>query len=261
MDTIHRQSYLLYQSIADIAEMQGNYALSNKNLRIAYELHNQSIRERLDTQIAELEKRYDLTEAENAILRARQQNLTIIIGALVLVIILIFVLMYARKVRREVQMKLMQTEHKMQQQEFQAKILREEAGKRKWLLELYSYISNRLTFLQEEFETLTQRYVSSHPKVHKDMQQILKKTDTDLRDITKTLSVDDEMFYAYTNLRDEEGALNPTEKMMLMLLACDADNRELATFMNTSIESIRVRKSQLKKKMQEKSMDTAVFHE
>ncbi|NLI99693.1 MAG: hypothetical protein GX371_00875 [Bacteroidales bacterium] len=169
--------------------------------------------------------------------------------------------MYSRKVRRTTQLKLLQAEHTMQQQALQAKIMREEAGKRKWLLELYSYISNRLTFLQQEFEILTQRYVSSHPKVYRDMQLILKKTDTDLRDITKTLSVDDETFYAYTNLRDEEGILNPTEKMMLMLLACDADNRQLATFMNTSIESVRVRKSQLKKKMQEKAIDTAVFQD
>src|SRR5690554_3507565 len=42
-DTTHRQSYLFYQGVADIAELQGNYFLSNKNLRIAYELHNQSI--------------------------------------------------------------------------------------------------------------------------------------------------------------------------------------------------------------------------
>ncbi len=253
--------YLFYRNIAIIAEKQGDFALSNKYLRSSLEIHNQSIRERLDMQIAELEKKYDLTEAENVILRTRQQNLSIIIGALILVIVLIFVLMYARKARRKAQLKLIQAEHTMQQQELQAKILREEAAKRKWLLELYSYISNRLTFLQGEFETLTRRYVSSYPKVYREMEQILKKTDAELRDITKTLSIDEETFRAYTNLHDEEGVLNSTEKMMLMLLACDADNRQLATFMNTSIESIRVRKSQLKKKMQEKAIDTAVFNE
>lgn len=255
------QSYLFYQNVANIAEKQGNYALSNKYLRSTVELHNQSISERLDTQIAELEKKYDLTEAENVILRTRQQNLTVIIVALLLFIILIFILMYLWKVRRVSKMKLMQAEYKMQQQELQAKILKEEAGKRKWLLQLYSFISNRLTFLQEEFETLTQRYVSSHPKVYREMHEILKKTDTDLRDITKTLSFDDETFHAYTNLHDNEGVLNPTEKMMLMLLACDADNRQLATFMNTSVDSIRVRKSQLKKKMQENELDLTVFGE
>lgn len=254
-------NYMFYQNIANIAEKQGDFAVASKYLKSSIELYNQSIRERLDMQIAELEKRYDLTEAENVILRTRQQNLSIIIGALILVIVLIFVLMYARKARRKAQLKLIQAEHTMQQQELQARILREEAAKRKWLLELYSYISNRLTFLQGEFETLTRRYVSSYPKVYREMEQILKKTDAELRDITKTLSIDEETFRAYTNLHDEEGVLNPTEKMMLMLLACDADNRQLATFMNTSIESIRVRKSQLKKKMQEKAMDTAVFNE
>jgi hypothetical protein len=44
-----------------------------------------------------------------------------------------------------------------------------------------------------------------------------------------------------------------------MLLSCDADNRQLATFMNTTIESIRVRKSQLKRKMIENNIDISLF--
>mgnify|MGYP000965349518 FL=1 len=169
--------------------------------------------------------------------------------------------MYALKVRRATKLKLIQAEHKMEQQDLQAKILREEAAKRKWLLQLYSHISGRLSFLQGEFETLTQRYISSHPKVYHDMEQILKNTDTDLKDITKMLATDNETFYAYTRLNDEEGIFNPTERMLLILLACDADNRQLATFMNTNLESIRVRKSQLKRKMQIKNMDTSLFYE
>lgn len=261
VDTSFVQNYLYYQNVANIAEKQDDYILANNYRKQASELYMKSVRDRLDTQISELEKRYDLSEAENEVLRARQQNLRIVIGALVLVIVLIFIVMYAFKVRRSAKLKLMQAEYKMQQQELQAKILREEAGKRKWLLQLYSHISGRLAFLQGEFETLTQRYISSHPKVYREMETILKNTDTDLRDITKAIATDDEAFYAYTHLKDEEGVLNTTEKMLLMLLACDADNRQLATFMNTSLESIRVRKSQLKKKMQGKNMDTTLFHD
>ncbi|MEA4916243.1 hypothetical protein [Proteiniphilum sp.] len=260
-DQSFMQNYLYYHNVANIAEKQGDFELSNKYLKSAFELHNQSISDRLDTQIAELEKRYDLTEAENEVLRARQQNLRIVIATLILVIVLVFILMYAWKVRRTAKLKLLQAEYTMQQQELQAKILREEAGKRKWLLQLYSHISGRLAFLQGEFEALTQRYISSHPKVYRDMEQILKNTNTDLKDITKVIATDDETFFAYTQLKDEEGIFNATEKMLLMLLACDADNRQLATFMNTSLESIRVRKSQLKRKMQEKNLDTNLFHE
>ncbi len=260
-DTSFMQNYLYYQNVANIAEKQEDLILSNKYLRNAFEMYNQSVRDRVDTRIVELERIYDLTEAENEALRAKQQNLRIIIGMLILTMVLVFILMYARKVRRTAKLKLLQAEYKMQRQELQAKILKEEAGKRKWLLQLYSHISGRLTFLQGEFETLTQRYISSNPKVYREMEAILKNTNTDLRDITKTIATDDETFYAYTRLKDDEGVFNKTEKMMLMLLACNADNRQLATFMNTSLESIRVRKSQLKKKMQAKNMDTTLFHD
>jgi len=139
--------------------------------------------------------------------------------------------------------------------------MKEEAGKRKWLLQLYSHISDRLTSLHEEVETLSQKYISANPKVYKELERIIKTTDTDLRDIAKTLATDNPTFYAYTHLEDKEGILNNNEKLLLMLLACDADNRQLATFMNTSVDSIRVRKSQLKKKMLEKGLDTALFGE
>ena len=149
----------------------------------------------------------------------------------------------------------------MKQQEYQANILKEEAGKRKWLLELYSNISDRLTFLHGEVGALSQKYITSNPKVFKELEKIIKSTDTDLRDITKTLATDNETFYAYTHLDDKDGILNTNERMLLMLLACDADNRQLATFMNTTVESIRVRKSQLKRKMLEKGLNLDIFKE
>ena len=258
-DESYRQNHLYFQNIANIAEKQKNFALANDYRKKAIEFYKNSVNDRLDTQIAELEKKYDLTEAENEALRVREQNSRLVISALSLVIILIIILMSALRVRRKSQFKLLQAEHKMEQQELQANIMREEAGKRKWLLQLYSNISDRLTFLHNEFEQLTQRYISSQPKVYKEMQHILKNTDTDLRDLARTLAPDNATFYAYTRLKGDADMFNPNEKMLLMLLACNADNRQLATFMNTTVESIRVRKSQLKKKMTEKRLDTSLF--
>jgi hypothetical protein len=260
-DSTYRQNHLYYQNVANIAEKQLNFELANSYRKKAAEFYKNSVDDRLNTQIAELEKKYDLTAAENEILRTRQQNLIIIIGALILMIVLIMILMYARSVRRMSKLKLLEAENRMKQQEFQANIMKEEAGKRKWLLQLYSHISGRLTSLHEEVDTLSQKYISANPKVYKELEKIIKTTDTDLRDITKTLATDDETFYAYTHLDDKEGIFNTNEKMLLMLLACDADNRQLATFMNTSVESIRVRKSQLKKKMLEKGLDTTLFRD
>lgn len=260
-DTSYVYNHMYFENAANIAERQSNFSNANDYRKKASEYYKNTVSRRLDTQIAELEKKYDLTEAENEILRAHQQNLMIIIGALILFIILIGILMYARKVKRVTQSRLLMTENKMKQQEIQAAIMREEEGKRKWLLLLYSNISDRLTFLQDEFEKLTQKYVSTQPKVYKDMHKILKNTDTDLRDINRTLSPDEETFFSYTRLIDDKKILNSNEKMILMLLSCDADNRQLATFMNTTIESVRVRKSQLKKKMSENNLDISIFND
>ena len=258
-DSNYRLNHLYYQNVADIAEKQGNYLVANNYRKQAAELYKNSVEDRLDTQITEIEKKYDLTESENRVLLAHQQSMKIIIAALTLIIILIVILTNVYRVRRNTKMELLVAENRLHQQELQTEIMEEEADKRKWLLQLYSNISDRLTFLQDEFEKLTQRYVSSQPKVYKDMQEILKNADTDLRDINKTLTPDANTFYLYTKLNDDNGILNDKEKLMLMLLSCDADNRELATFMNTTIESIRVRKSQLKKKMCENNMDVSVF--
>ena len=260
-DLKFRQNHLYYQNLADIAEKQGNYLFANRYRKEAAELYKSSVQDRLDTQIAEIEKKYDLTESENKVLRAHQQNMQIIIAALILIIGLIIIIMNIHRIRKVTKMRLLVTESKLHQQELQAEIMRAEARKRKWLIKLYSNISERLTFLQDEFEKLTQRYVSSQPKVYKDMQKILKNTDTELRDISVTLAPDDQTFYSYTCIKDEQDILNANEKLILMLLSCEADNRELATFMNTTVESIRVRKSQLKKKMSENNIDISIFGE
>ena len=66
--------------------------------------------------------------------------------------------------------------------------------------------------------------------------------------------------YTHLNLTKETAALfNTNEKILLMLLVCKADNRQISTFMNTSIESIRARKSQLKKKMIDHGIDATRF--
>ena len=258
-DSTYRQNYLYYQNVAQIAEKRGDHALSNRYLKKSIELHNLSLSERLDVQIAEMEKKYDLTEAENEVLRTREQISKIIIISLIAIILLAFVAVYAIWMRRNTQLRLLETEHRVKQQQLQADILKEEAGKRRWLLQIYGNISDRLTFLQNEFEKLADRYVSVNQKVHNEMHRILKSTDADLRDITKTLVPDDVTFTAYTGLDNQEHAFSINEKLLLMLLACNADNRQLATFLNTSIDSIRVRKSQLKKKMLEKGLDIALF--
>ena len=259
-DITNKQNYLYYDNVANIAEKQQDYLLADSYRKKAFGEYQKSVKDRLDTQVMELEKKYDLSEAENAALRSRQGTLYIALLASFLAVLLITFIMLTMRNRKKARIKLMLIEHEAERRATEAKLLEEEAHKRDWLIGLYGYISNRLTSLQESFDTLSQRYVSSNPKVYENMHNILHITESDLREIPKTLIPDEDTFASYTNLSETDAeCFNTNEKIMLMLLACKADNRQIATFMNTSLESIRARKSQLKKKMTEKKLNTEVF--
>lgn len=260
VDEANKGNYLLYENVANIAEKQQNYLLANTYRQKAFDMYEKSVKDRLNTQVMELEKKYDLSEAENIALKSQQNTLIIAIIALLLAMLATILIMLNVKNRREAKIKLMQLEHEAETRAIETKLLEEEANKRDWLIQLYGHISNRLTSLQENFNTLSQRYVSSHPKVYESMYNILHTAESDLREMPKNLIPDENTFTLYTNLTKETAALfNTNEKILLMLLVCKADNRQISTFMNTSIESIRARKSQLKKKMIDHGIDATRF--
>jgi hypothetical protein len=260
VDEANKGNYLLYENVANIAEKQQNYLLANTYRQKAFDLYEKSVKDRLNTQVMELEKKYDLSEAENIALRSQQNTLIIAIIALLLAMLATILIMLNVKNRREAKIKLMRLEHEAETRAIETKLLEEEANKRDWLIQLYGHISNRLTSLQENFNTLSQRYVSSHPKVYESMYNILHTAESDLREMPKNLIPDENTFTLYTNLTKETAELfNTNEKILLMLLVCKADNRQISTFMNTSIESIRARKSQLKKKMIDHGIDATRF--
>ncbi|MDO5524376.1 MAG: hypothetical protein Q4G48_10075, partial [Bacteroidia bacterium] len=260
VDENKKENYLFYENVANIAEKQQNYALANSYRQKAFGVFEKTVNDRLDTQIMEMEKKYDLSEAENIALRSRQNTLYVTIFALMLFMLLGLLFLINIRMRKSAKMKLMVIEHEAETRAVEAKLMEEEARKRDWLIQIYGYISNRLTSLQESFDTLSQRYVKSQPNVYAKMHKILHATETDLREMPKTLIPDENTFSLYTGLSGTEAEhFNINEKIMLMLLACKADNRQISTFMNASVESIRARKSQLKKKMADKGINSSVF--
>lgn len=249
------ENYLFYDNLADIAEKQQDYALANDYKNKSLESYQKSVFDRLDTQIIELGKKYDLTKSENLALKSKQNALMITVLFLFIALFLTGLLLFNIRRRRLAAVRLIKLEHENERHEMEAQMLKEEASKMNWLISLYSYISNRLTSLQDNFDLLSQRYISSNPKIHEEMSKILYSAETDLREMPKILIPDDETFSLYTGLNKEESEhFNNSEKILLMLLACKANNKQIATFMNSPLQSIRARKSQLKKKVTEKGL-------
>ena len=256
------ENYLFYDNLADIAEKQEDYASANIYKNKSLDSYKESVLDRLDTQIIELEKKYDLTKSENLVLKSKQNILMITVIFLFIALSLTGLLLFNIKRRRLEAVRLIKLEHENERHAMEAQMLKEEASKMNWLISLYSYISNRLTSLQDNFGLLSQRYISSNPKIHEEMSKILYSAETDLREMPKILIPDDETFSLYTGLNKEESEyFNNSEKIFLMLLACKANNKQIATFMNAPLQSIRARKSQLKKKVIEKGLKEQFFFE
>ena len=254
------EDYLLYQNVANIYENQGDYASANLYRQKSMNSYRESVLDRLDTQIIELEKKYDVSKTENLVLRSKQRVFIIAIVALVVALTLTAMLLVSIRRSRAAAIKLINLQHENERHAMEARLLEEEANKRSWLISLYGYISNRLSALQDNFENLSQRYISANPKVYKEMMNILDTAEDDLKNIPEQMNPSQETFELYTGLNGNESQIfNNSERIMLMLLACDADNKQIATFMNASLQSIRARKSQLKRKMIQNELEADKF--
>lgn len=258
-DTDGIQTYLLYQNVAEIAEKKFDYSTANSYRKQSFDLYEQSVEKRLDTQVMELEKKYDLSEAENETLRTRENLLITIIIIILLLIAIVGLTLLNISRRKKGRMKILLAEHEIQKKDLQTSILLHEANKQKWLIELYNFISGHLMSFQERFTVLSQRYISSKPEIYDEMKKIITTTEKELRESPSQLLPDDTSFSKFTGIDDRAHLLNDNDKLILMLLACNADNRQIATFLNTSIESVRSRKSQLKKKLTENNYKNNFF--
>lgn len=115
-DTTDLQNYVLYNNVADIAEKNKDYLTANKYRKIGTSMYKQTVKERLDTQIMELEKRYDFSEAENIALKSQQGLLTSIIWSLALGLLFVLSIFLNFRMRRISKMKLSMAKHEAETQ-------------------------------------------------------------------------------------------------------------------------------------------------
>lgn len=92
-NSTYKLNYIFYENVAEIAEAQHNYQLASSYRKKALDIYNQSIEKQKDTHILELEKRSDLSKAENKTLRAEKRNRLYVIIMLLFVSLAAFLLL------------------------------------------------------------------------------------------------------------------------------------------------------------------------
>ncbi|HNX88339.1 MAG TPA: hypothetical protein PKH58_04605 [Paludibacteraceae bacterium] len=265
-DTTFYLNYYYYLNVAELASQLKMWDKSTAAYQQVYRLMNKTINNQLNTQIMELERKYDVASAENRAIKLKNNNIVLRLVLIILTMGLIITLLIFRnrsRLQMEQQKSLLQEKKILEQKQLIAEanekqmMLDKQLTERKliekqFVIPIYRQISQRNNAIKNFLLDLqSNSYITKNP-------QILQKIENEYRDFVQTTRVTepqfltDELFSGLTGISTEDsGLFNESEKMMLAFMATGSDNQQMATLMNTSVESIRVRKSKLKKKMQE----------
>ncbi|MGC3979465.1 MAG: hypothetical protein QM751_15325 [Paludibacteraceae bacterium] len=227
---------------------------------------NKAITQQLNTQIFELEKKYDLSEEQRKAIHLKSNNMWLQFVVTILVFVFVIITLFYRSivVKRKENEKAILRENKILEQEKQIaeqgekqmnqdkKIAERRLVEKQFVIPIYRRISQRnLDVKNFLIDLKNHSYISKNP-------QMLERIENEYRNFIQTTRLsenhflNDELFSDLTGIKIAESkALNESEKMMLAFIATGSDNQQMATLLNTSVESIRVRKSKLKKKMEE----------
>jgi len=261
-DTSNQLNHLYYLNLAKNAEKSGNWKLSIWGFKKTYELMSSNLNKNLDTKILELEKKYDLTEAENIALQFK--NRAIILAGIVLLMLSVIIILIQHSIRLK-QIKIL-TEERNRALENEKLLLYEkqqtltdensrneqELVKKKIILSFFQQISvQNLEIKNLLFDLKINSYITRNKSIYDKISDEYDNYNQKSK-ITETETFDNDTFTKLTGISIEAtGKLNKSDKIMLQLLALNAGNREMAVLLNTSSDSIRSRKLKLKKKLEQ----------
>lgn len=264
-DSTNRLNYLLYRKAADIAAKKNDFRLADNYRTQALKAYQASITERLDTQIRELEKRYDLSEAEYRALKATTQFRFILILSICGVLFTAGLILYISKqltITRLQKEKFTEHIHCVEVEKQQAKaeyqLSRERAQNQQQLLSLYNSFLKLHAEQQEMMRQNINRIRSKDSKLGDIYAGLLKSGQLQLNRFIKELFTVEDMRRLF-DIHDEANSLNESDRLYLFMLANKVDNEQIAALFNTTVKNLKGKKAYLKKKISSYATPTNRF--
>ncbi len=270
IDTTFYLNYHYYLNVAEIARKKGDWQKSTEAYAQVYRLQNRTINEQLNTQILELERKYDVVAAENRAISLKNSNIWLIalLGFTTLSLVILYLIFrYRSRMQHERQKSIMQenrileqkkqlSEEREKQIQLDKQLTERKLVEKQFVIPVYRQISKRnLDIKNFLLDLQSNTYITKN-------EQLLSKIENEYRNFIATIKItdtqlpDDQLFADLTGITITESKLfNESEKMMMAFIATGSDNQQMATLLNTSVDSIRVRKSKLKRKMQENGVN------
>jgi hypothetical protein len=211
-----------------------------------------------DTQIRELEKKYDLAEAQNIALEYHNGITLISLASLSMVILLISAVIILMQRQRRTKMKAMLAEQKSELLHQQKKNVERKLIDMEFILPLYQQVSRHNAAVKVLLSDLkTNAHVAKNP-------QLASKIAETYADFVGSAAIHPESFLSDNQFEEFSGIhlenphmLNANEKMLLVFSCMNLDNRQIAILFNTTESSIRGRKAKLRTKVEASAMDAS----
>ncbi len=253
-DTTYYLNYLIYRNAAQIAQKQGNESLALGYEQKAFELYEETIDKRLNTQILELEKRYNLSEAENKMLKAQRNSRIWFIIAVFLLLYLGMHIIIRRIIvnlkKREIVEKTRRLSAERKQMETQNALIRQKAIQQEKMLSVLFRFLGEYATVQEWTREMTNKIRGKDNKLGDEYESMLKKGQerfNRLGNILFTENEFEELFDIHTGLE----IFSQSDRLLLIMLSTEASNQQIASLLNTTPHRLKTRKSYLKAKIEE----------
>lgn len=241
-DTLYQYNYLLFENVADIAELQSDFETANEYRARAAESYKQAVDRANKIQILELEKKYSHAAAENKALRAQVVARTMygIITALCITLAMLTVIW--RRHQRVSQLEKSHTEEKLSLLKQQAEEKRRMISIVLPYLSLHASVHNQLL----DFTNITR---AKDSRLADRFDDLMRNNRAKFNETTQNVFTDDFISDILGVSRGLE-ILNPSDRLLLFMLTIEAENEEIVALLNTTPTKLKSRKSYLKKKIQ-----------
>jgi len=248
-DTTNTTVNLYYLQLAKIAEKLGNSQVSMNAYKHAYRLYDKNVSKKIDNQILELEKKYNLTEATNKALKFSNRANMYGAASIFLLLLLLSGIIIWKQQKDKIKKKNIIDRHNQAQ-------LERTLFERDFIIPLYSQLSSRNFRIKVLLRELLQEHsISNNIKLLKRINEEYEAYNEALK-LSNFNSISEEKFRYFTGLSgDEYNELTNGEKMLLVLEALKLDDQEIAVLLNTDIKNIRFYHSRLRRKMNNLSVE------
>ena len=252
--------------MANIAEKQHDYLTANQYRKNAAEIREKNIERETDKSVLELERKYNLAEAENKALKAQRHSRFFTATTIILILLAILLYVYfskqktlaalrgkqlhAEKIAALANEALAQTQAR--EAHTHARLLQTRTEMQQQTLSVYGLFLQQYASLQQLFIEMATKTRSKNPKLADEFDALLKDGQHAFTRLGAQLFTPDKL-QEQLQLSAVPDFLNASECLILFMLACNTNNAQIASLLNTTPDTFKVRKAKLKKKISEQA--------